>query len=655
MAQQLITYFNRFKALLILAVAVLLTASASIFIGDKAEAKTFHTPAERARLHEMLQSLPTDTNLWFGGSGKCAGCHGHDPAGNAFITSTGEDVNIADAWAGTMMANSAKDPFWRAKVSHEILVNPAHQQDIENLCTRCHAPVGRFEAEYTGQMPYSIAAMEQDSLALDGVNCSACHQQFDTLLGRNFSGNLHYKRKQVWGPYTDPFTGPMQFFAGFTPNYGPHVTRGGFCGGCHTLQTNTVDLSGQLTGQVFTEQATYHEWLNSQYSDTAASTARSCQSCHLPRITDPVDIATNYPFLDSRTPFGKHELVGGNAFMLKLMRNNMSAIGATCQPENFDTAIVRTMRMLRDSTVSLTLTEANRTSDTVFFDVRVLNKAGHKFPSGYPARIAWIELVVMDATLDTLFASGLPDGNGDVRDRDLPYEPHYNQITSSSQVQIYEMVLGDVAGNETTVLERADTSLKDNRLPPIGFTTSHSAYDTCLITPDALGDGDFNRIGLTQGTGADEVHYHVPLAGYTGALNVSCRVWYQSVPRRWLGNMFSFSSPQITAFQNMYNAADLAPELVAQVVSGPIITSTQSVAQPQIRMYPNPTANGQVQVSGFVHADLVSIQIFDLTGRLVAQPSVNNFDGTIELPTRGLYLVAIETKKTRVVQKVLWR
>ena len=39
----------------------------------------------------------------------------------------GWDVNVTDYWRSTLMANSAHDPFWRAKVRHEVLVNPDHQ------------------------------------------------------------------------------------------------------------------------------------------------------------------------------------------------------------------------------------------------------------------------------------------------------------------------------------------------------------------------------------------------------------------------------------------------------------------------------------------------------------------------------------------------
>ena len=36
------------------------------------------------------------------------------------------------------------------------------------------------------------------------------------------------------------------------------------------------------------------------------------------------------------------------------------------------------------------------------------------------------------------------------------YEPHHDVITQGDQVQIYEMVMGDVNGDVTTVLERAE-------------------------------------------------------------------------------------------------------------------------------------------------------------------------------------------------------
>lgn len=644
-------YLHRKKTIAVMLVAVVITASLMIISGNFAEARRYHTDAERLEYLHMLQTLPVDTNAYFGGSGKCSGCHGHDPAGVAFYTYAGEDVNIADDWAGTMMANAARDPLWKAKVSHEILVNPALQTDIENTCTRCHAPIGRFTAEMDSTLPYTMAQIPGDSLAADGINCSACHQIKDTLMGNNFTGDLYYTKKHVFGPYMDPFSAVMENFAGFEVTGSQHIVESELCGGCHTLITQSHDLAGNATGNSYFEQATYHEWKNSIYNALDSS----CQSCHIPRITDSIDIATNYPFLDGRSPFGKHHLVGGNVFMLRMLRNNMTAIGATATPANYDTTIARTGRYLRNNTMDINLQYIARFNDTAFYDVELTNKAGHKFPSGYPSRISWVEVYVVDDQNDTIFWSGKYDGNGNVVNRDATYEPHYNVINSNQQVQIYEMVMGDVNANPTTVLERADTVLKDNRLAPKGFINAHSSIDTMRIY--GIGnDADFNFSGPTEGTGGDVVHFHIPLNGYTGPLLVRANVWYHAVPRPWLDEMFSFNSTEIDTFRNFYNAADQTPSLVAAAEIDDInLSGGIQYAAKEIRAFPNPSSDGRITVDGWQNKNLQRVRVMDVTGREVMQPiEGHQFTGVIELPGRGVYLLVLETGEGVITTKVLW-
>ena len=43
-------------------------------------------------------------------SENCVACH------NNLSTATGEDVSIGTTWRSTMMANSARDPYWHAGV-----------------------------------------------------------------------------------------------------------------------------------------------------------------------------------------------------------------------------------------------------------------------------------------------------------------------------------------------------------------------------------------------------------------------------------------------------------------------------------------------------------------------------------------------------------
>ena len=156
-----------------------------------------HTAAELKTMLEgdgVFTPLPngTDENF-FRGSGLCEGCHGFDPNSIASIDGEGNDINPTDQWRATLMANSAKDPFWKAKVSHETSVNPEHAVELEDKCTSCHAPLGYYGARFDeGASHYSMAELAIDSLALDGVSCNACHAQSDLDIGNLFSGEMNF-------------------------------------------------------------------------------------------------------------------------------------------------------------------------------------------------------------------------------------------------------------------------------------------------------------------------------------------------------------------------------------------------------------------------------------------------------------------------------
>ena len=79
------------------------------------------------------------TTSHFSGSGNCSQCH------DGLTDTSGQDVSIAKDWGGSMMANSAKDPFWRAKVATELKRNPHLSSVINDKCTKCHAPMANYE------------------------------------------------------------------------------------------------------------------------------------------------------------------------------------------------------------------------------------------------------------------------------------------------------------------------------------------------------------------------------------------------------------------------------------------------------------------------------------------------------------------------------
>ena len=637
--------------------AIALLIAAATYLGSIANynwsrSNAYHGSNEVNFFRANNIELPLTDNGYFKASGNCDGCHGFDPQQEANVDGELNDVSPITYWRGTMMANSAKDPLWRAKVSHEVLVNPAHQEALEDKCTSCHAPMGKYSHEEFNLGPYGIDDLESDSLGLDGVSCLVCHKQSEDDLGNLNSGELNFAPQPVaYGPFEKPFEAPMQDLVGVLPAYSNHINDAGICAGCHTLLTESVDLNGNSTGQTFVEQATYHEWLNSNYNDGEPN-ATTCQGCHMPRISDPVIISANYSEIFPRQPYALHELVGGNSFMLKILKQNAQTLGIAATDEVMDSTIARTDRMLQSQTLNLDLTFQSACNDTGYFEVRLENLAGHKFPSGYPSRRAFVEFTVLESDGDTIFQSGILQPDYTIAGQNAGFEPHYDVITQEDQAQIYEMVMGDINGDFTTVLERAYAPLKDNRLAPLGFTTSHAVYDTTQIVGNAFTDTNFNFDGF-EGSGTDVVHYHVPLNGYAGEIKVVSRVYYQAVPPHFLTEMFAVSSPEIDAFEAMYNNADKEPVLIAadSIMNVNVVTGIEEEVLANVSVYPNPTTDGFVQIKGFQVID--QIDVYNAKGQLV----VSNIGPITKLllpKQTGIYFLKVtaaeESRLIRVVR-----
>lgn len=640
------------KPILLLAICAIVYL-ASVANYQWTDAQAYHGPQEINFFRGNNISLPLSDNGYFKASGNCDGCHGFDPQQEANVDGELNDISPVTMWRGSMMANSAKDPFWKAKVSHEVTVNPQHQEELEDKCTSCHAPMGKYSHVEFNLGSYGMDDLANDSLGMDGVSCLACHKQSTQDLGILNSGELNFAPQPVaYGPFEKPFEPPMQDLVGVLPVASDHIQDAGICAGCHSLLTNSVDLDGNFTGETFVEQATYHEWLNSAYND-GEPLAATCQECHMPEDDAAVLLSSNYSEIFPREPFRRHELVGGNTFMLKLMKANAAEVGLAASEEVMDSTIARTERMLRNQTLDADLSFITYNQDSAIFELRLENLAGHKFPSGYPARRAFVEFILFDSDNDTIFKSGVLQPNFEVLGQNSDYEPHYDIIRSEDQVQIYEMVMGDVNGDVTTVLERAYTHLKDNRLTPIGFTTTHSTYDTTAIHGSALNDDDFNFDGF-EGSGTDVLTYKINLNGHQGTMKARARVFYQPAPPKYMQEMFSVSTPEINAFEVMYNSADHTPSLVAadSVMNLNVVTGIEEEFSDPITVYPNPTHNGAVRLTGRL-SDIQSIEIYDTRGKLMETISGSQFSNPIKLPSAsGIYILRCSSQKEDQILRV---
>jgi hypothetical protein len=627
---------------------------------SKGQETKFHTQAQLDSYRGIPSRAPIAPGEYFLSSSSCRGCHGLDSAGVSNINEAGEDVNLVDRWESSMMALSAKDPFWRAKVTHEITINPAHAGVLQNKCLDCHAPMGAYTSQFHGNAFYGLSdltdvATDSLKLGLDGVSCGACHM-IDPSVGFTYSGIIPYDTNHVeYGPFTAPSVGPMQLYEGLTPVYSNHMDEARVCSSCHTLITESVDLTGNYTGGYFTEQATYHEYKNSDYPANNIK----CQSCHMPQLSDPIIIANGFLGLTARTPFNQHVFAGANSFMLNLIKNNKATLDIDVPDRSFDSTILATEIMLQTKSLDFDLQQVAVNYDSAFFKVMLKNKAGHKFPSGYPSRRAVLQFVVTDGTGDTIFQSGIFNNQYRVIGENPNFEPHHNVINQSDVSQIYELAPGDVTANFTSVLERAAVLLKDNRLPPLGFTTSSSVYDTVKISADALADPDFNKVASVEGSGVDWVHFAVPLSGAVGNISIRAKVYYQSVPPKWVDNMFTYSTPEINTFETMYNNADQSPVLIAKdslmnvLVPASVHTGN---AKDQVKAWPTISTDGKVYISAEYGTLIKSIDVYDAAGKLQSSMQNTGYQSSLDLylPQRsGIYYLKITTGSKIVLKKIV--
>jgi hypothetical protein len=488
----------------------------------------------------------------FSGAGNCAFCH--DPWDAERAGQAGEAAVLATDWRATMMAHAFKDPLWRAVMEAEVKERPELRSFIENKCQTCHAPLARLQAHAEGTNELAFSAAMASPLDGEGVGCTLCHQIQPANLGTPASFSGHFligTNREVFGPYHDVFTMPMQRHVNYTPKFGAHVQNSALCAACHTLFTPILDHTGKIVGE-FPEQTPYLEWRNSDY----ARRGQHCQDCHMARMEEAVKVSSRPPWLDPRAPFWKHQFVGGNAFMLQLLAAHAKQLDTNANPRQFETMIEKTRDQLRRA--ARLHVNGHREGNTVELRVEVENLAGHKFPTGHPYRRAWLHVRVSDARRRTLFESGAVDKSGAIRGVPEGYAAHRDLITRPEEVQIYQSVMADALGKPTWSLLRGATYFKDNRLPPRGFAPAGRDAAQVAVRGGAEVDADFNA----QAGGRDEVTYRITLPESKAKLFVEVKLLYQSVPPEAVARWLNAKEPAAQAFARMYRHQNNQPELV---------------------------------------------------------------------------------------------
>ncbi|UCF39215.1 MAG: hypothetical protein JSU96_10390 [Acidobacteriota bacterium] len=503
----------------------------------------------------------------FSGSSLCSPCHDR-------LNSTDETViSLVSDWTQSLMAYSFVDPLWRAKVRSETLRNEHLTGLIEEKCVRCHAPMASVEAQYSNSSIdlFGSEGLTQESnplysAAMEGVSCTFCHQILDDpALGTDEGNSGKFKiteaypslwERPIFGQFDQVQTSQMVGSVRYLPQYSAHLHESRVCATCHDLKTPYVDANGDLVTDkegnlvLFPEQMPFREWSNSIYgADEGSSDYTRCHECHLSHA-EPTPLSRIPGQLEAREDFSKHTFFTENIILLEILDAFDRALGIG----DVDFSEVKAEGEVYLSGAgmvevkSVTVDEDNQ----LWAVVRVENFTGHKLPTSIPIRRAFIHFTVVDQRNDSvLFESGRPLADGRIQGVDADgdpslFEPHYDEITSGDEVQIYEGIMENTEEEVTYTLLRAARFAKDNRLLPYGFDKGSVEDDVkpagaCLEDPNFIG-------------GEDEVTYiadihDVPISH----LMIRVELLDQTLSYRFIQDLFQDSGDSIVSrFHSMY-------------------------------------------------------------------------------------------------------
>jgi cytochrome c551/c552 len=540
-------------------VAAVFTARAPlpVFARQQTQAPTSTAQLQPTEEKPLIAFHPHDATA-FHTSDRCVACH------NGMTSAKGDGYSIGFDWQASVMANAARDPYWQGSIRRETIDHPESSQFIQNDCSTCHMPAVRLadrdehrDSHILARFPFQKLTGKTSQLqrsAQDGVTCSVCHQIDKDKLGdpSTFSGNIvinravHYDIRPEFGPFA-PDHGHQTMMhsstGGFLPEQAAHIRDAALCAGCHTLITTPLGPGGKHLGQ-FPEQVPYQEWQHSAYHNK-----RTCQDCHMPPVNGTTPITALYG--QQRDGARYHYFIGGNFFLQSLLDEHRDDLKTVARPQDLEAAVARTRNFLGTQAARVTIEHPDVSAGTLSFTVFTQNLTGHKLPTAYPSRRAWLHVIITDANNRTVFESGAlrPDGSivGNVNDQDpTRFEPHFREITRPDQVEIYEPILGDMNGHVTTGLLQTVRYLKDNRILPAGFDKATAPSDIAVYGNAAK---DPNFIG-----GGSRIHYAVPANSATGPMHIKVELLYQPIGFRWAHNLAPYKAAEPQRIFHYYEA-----------------------------------------------------------------------------------------------------
>jgi len=460
----------------------------------------------------------------------CASCHAGygEPA-----------VEPLRNWQGSMMAQSGRDPVtWAA-----IAVANQDAAGAGETCLRCHLPKGWLEGRSAAADGTLMTADDRH-----GVQCSVCHRLVDPFGGPGAPPEDADILADLAEPVTalasammvvDPLDrrrGPFDVVAelgsdphlpGAETRVSPFHQSAALCGTCHNVR-NPVFTKNPVSGRFeanafdapadpslgFPEQTTYDEWAASEYAAAGVYAPQfggnreivsTCQDCHMPRVSGR-DAKTGL----LREDLPLHDMTGGNTFVPEILPHH-PVFGAEVDAEVLQEGKRRAVEMLRRAaTLSLALEDGA-------LRVRVTNESGHKLPTGYPeGRRMWLHVRALDRSRRVVFESGR-------------YVFETATLVSDPHLRVWETLHGldeehaaavGLPAGKSFHLVLNNVVLKDNRIPPRGFTNAaFAAFDGAPV-----------GAAYEDGQHWDEASYPVG----PDAAAAEATLWYQTASREYV-------------------------------------------------------------------------------------------------------------------------
>jgi hypothetical protein len=215
-------------------------------------------------------------------------------------------------------------------------------------------------------------------------------------------------------------------------------------------------------------------------------------------------------FGPGRADIRQHDFAGANTWVLRAINAQYPSFETGLTAQGVEESIARNISMLQRAG------DLEVTDDGSILNVRITNQTGHKLPAGYvEGRRMWVNVVFRDDMGNVLEEFG-----------------GYDQATATldaASTKVYEAKLGltpDVASatgktpGESFHFALNNEWLKDNRIPPMGFT--NSAFELVQAAPVAYAYAD--------GQHWDDTVYTIP----AGAARAEVKLYYQTASREYI-------------------------------------------------------------------------------------------------------------------------